>query len=262
MKPYVKRQKNDARDAAAICEAMSHPDMHFVPIKTVEQQDIQSVHRVRSGYIGQRTAKANQLRGLVAEYGLVAPKQLASLRRAIPEWLEDGENGLTDRFRRLLQGLWEELLRLDDEIEALDREIEVMARNPVAKRLMTLRGVGPLNATALMARFGDGRQFKRGRQAAASIGITPRHHGTGGKNRILGITRQGDSYLRSILIHGARAVVSHAHGKDDPLSVWVTELKERSHPNVAAVALANKTVRIAWSMLRYGTDYDPELAVG
>jgi transposase len=262
VKPYVKRQKNDARDAAAICEAMSRPDMHFVPIKTLEQQDIQSVHRVRSGYIGQRTAKANQIRGLVAEYGLVAPKQLASLRRAIPEWLEDAENGLTDRFRRLLRGLWEELLRLDDEVKALDREVAAMARTPEAKRLMTLRGVGPLNATALIARLGNGRQFKRGRQAAASIGMTPRHHGTGGKNRLLGITRQGDSYLRSILIHGARAVVSQAHGKDDPLSVWVTELKERSHTNVAAVALANKTVRIAWSMLRYGTDYDPELAVG
>ena len=262
VKPYVKSQKNDANDAEAICEAMSRPTMRYVPVKTLEQQDIQAIHRVRSSLIGQRTATANQIRGLVAEYGLVAPKQLGPLRKAIPCWLEEAENGLTDRFRRVLHGLWEELLRVDEQIEVFDQEIEVIARaHPVAKRLMQLRGVGPLIATALVARFGDGAHFKRGRQAAASVGLTPRHHGTGGKNRLLGITKQGDRYLRSILIHGARAVVSQAHLKEDRLSCWVTELKERSHMNVAAVALANKTVRMAWSMLRHGTDYDPEFAM-
>jgi len=261
VKPYVKSQKNDATDAEAICEAMSRPGMRFVSIKTVEQQDIQAIHRVRSSVVGQRTAQGNQIRGLVAEYGLVAPQQLSALRKAIPDWLEDAENGLTDRFRRLLHGLWRELLTLDERIKELDHEIECIAdAHPDAKRLKQLQGVGPLIATALVARFGDASHFKRGREAAASVGLTPRHHGTGGKNRLMGITKQGDRYLRSILIHGARSAVSQAHRKDDRLSRWVTELKQRSHTNVAAVALANKTVRVAWAMLRNGTDYEPEIA--
>lgn len=261
VKPYVKSQKNDETDAAAVCEAMSRPEMRFVAIKTVEQQDIQALHRVRSSLIAQRTALANQIRGLVSEYGLVAPQQLVALRRAIPDWLEDGENGLTDRFRGLLSRLWDELLQLDERITALDREIgDIAASHPDAKRLQQLRGVGPLVATALIAHFGDGRHFSRGREAAVSLGLTPRHHGTGGKNRLMGITKRGDPYLRSILIHGARAVVSTAHRKEDRLSRWVNELKARSHPNVAAVALANKTVRIAWAMLTHGTDYEPEFA--
>jgi len=259
VKPYVKSQKNDATDAAAICEAMSRPDMRFVAIKTVEQQDIQALHRVRSSLIAQRTALANQVRGLVSEYGLVAPQQLVSVRRAIPDWLEEGENGLTDRFRGLLSSLWEDLLRLDERVADLDREIGCVAtRHPDAKRLQQLRGIGPLVATALVAHFGDARHFAKGREAAVSLGLTPRHHGTGGKNRLLGITKRGDPYLRSILIHGARAVVSTAHRKEDRLSRWVTELKERRHANVAAVALANKTVRIAWAMLSNGTNYEPE----
>ena len=262
VKPYVKSQKNDATDAEAICEAMSRPGMRFVAPKTLEQQDIQSIHRVRSSVVGQRTAQANQIRGLVAEYGLVAPQHLGSLRKAIPEWLEDAENGLTDRFRALLHGLWTELLRFDERIQAFDDEIARIAEaHPDARRLKQLQGVGPLVATALVARFGDASQFKRGRAAAASIGLTPRHHGTGGKNRLMGITKCGDSYLRGILIHGARSVVSQAHRKDDRLNRWATELKERSHANVAAVALANKTVRIAWAMLRNGTEYEPRLAV-
>jgi len=256
VKPYVKSLKNDARDAEAICEAMDRSGMRFVAIKSLAQQDIQAVHRVRASLIAQRTAQANQIRGLVAEYGLVAPKQLGPLRRAIVSWLEEAENGLTDRFRRLLHGLWEELLRLDDRLGDFDRQIKQMAdSDPTARRLQQLRGVGPLVATALVARFGDGRQFSRGREAAACIGLTPRHHGTGGRNQLYGITKRGDSYLRSILIHGT------AHHKDDRLSVWMTALKARRHTNVAAVALANKTVRVAWAMLRNGTDYVPELAV-
>ncbi len=263
VKPYVKSQKDDAADAAAICEAMSRPDMRFVPVKTVEQHDIQAVHRVRASVMGQRTAAANRIRGLVTEYGLVAPKHVGPLRAAIPDWLEDAENGLTDQFRALLQGLWHELLMLDQRIKELDAEVKRLCNtHPDAKLLNEqLRGVGPLVATGLVARIGDGRQFKRGRQAAASLGLTPRHHGTGGKNRIYGISKQGDRYLRCILIHGARAVVSQAKRRDDRLSLWVTDLADRTHPNVAAVALANKTVRMAWAMIRHGTDYDPEFVV-
>jgi transposase len=209
-----------------------------------------------------RTAKANQIRGLVTEYGLVAPLQMASLRAAIPRWLEDAENGLTERFRALLHGLWGDLLTLDQRIETLNGDIESIAKNdPVAQRLQQLRGVGPLVATALIATVGNGDQFSKGRQMAASVGLTPRQHSSGGKDRLLGISKRGDAYLRSILIHGARSVVFQARHKEDRLSRWVTELAERRHPNVAAVALANKTVRMAWAMMNHDADYDPEFAV-
>jgi transposase len=259
VKPYVKSNKNDANDAEAVCEAMSRPSMRFVAIKTVGQQDIQAIHRVRSELIGQRTSKANQLRGLVAEYGLVAPQQLARLRAAVPVWLEDAENGLTSRFRELLNGLWDDLKTLDRRVAELDREIDVIAQSdPVAKRLQQLRGVGPMVATALVATVGNAEQFANGRQMAASLGLTPKQHSSGGKDRLLGISKRGDAHLRSILIHGARSVIRTAKLKDDRLSQWVTSLAERRHPNVAAVALANKTARIAWAMLRHGTNYEPD----
>ncbi len=209
--PYVKSNKNDANDAEAICEAMSRPNMRYVRAKTVSQQDLQAVHRVRSELIAHRTAKANQIRGLVTEYGLVAPQRLVALRAAIPCWLEDAENGLTIQFRSLLHGLWEDLITLDQRVASLDGEVERIAKSdPVAKRLQQLRGVGPLIATALVASVGDGEQFDTGRQMAAALGLTPRQHSSGGKDRLLGISKRGDAYLRSILIHGARAVVAAA----------------------------------------------------
>ena len=262
VKPYVKSNKNDANDAEAICKAMSRPNMRFVAVKTVEQQDIQAAHRIRSELIGHRTAKAKQIRGLVAEYGLVAPQQLARLRAAAPVWLEDAENGLTSRFRRLLSVLWDDLKTLDHRVAELDHEINVIAQSdPVAKRLQLLRGIGPMVAMALVATVGNAEQFANGRQMAASLGLTPRQHSSGGKDRLLGISKRGDAYLRSILIHGARSVIRTASLKDDRLSQWVTSLAERRHPNVAAVALANKTARIAWAMLRNGTDYEPDYIV-
>ena len=261
--PYVKSNKNDAIDAEAICEAMSRPNMRFVTPKTVDQQDIQATHRIRSELIGHRTAKGNQIRGLAAEYGLVAPQYMSSLRAAIPQWLDDDDNGLTNRFRSLLHGLWEDLLTLDKRVESLDREIAVIAQSdPVAQRLQQLRGVGPLIATALIAAVGNGEQFSKGRQMAASLGLTPKQHSSGGKDHLLGISKRGNSYLRSILIHGARSAVAHAKHKDDRLSRWVTDLATRRHLNIAAVALANKTVRMAWAMMRYEVDYDPEFVVG
>lgn len=261
VKPFVKSLKNDVNDAEAVCEAISRPHMRFVPIKTAEQQDLQAMHRVRDTLMRHRKTKANQIRGLVAEYGIVAPKTRVALRRAIPDWLEDAENGLSHTFRSLLHGLWQDLRELEQRVKALDKQIEAISEaHPDAKRLKQLRGIGPLTSTALVAQLGDGKHFKRGRQAAASMGLTPRHHGTGGKNLVYGITKRGDPYLRCILIHGARAVVSQAKQRDDRLSQWLTELAGRRHTNVAAVALANKTVRIAWAMLRNGTDYDPELA--
>jgi len=164
VKPYVKSNKHDAADAEAICEAMGRPGMRFVPVKTVEQQDIQAIHRVRASLVEQRSAKANQIRGLVAEYGLVAPRELLHLRRALRRWLEDEGNGLTMRFRRLLRGLQDELISLDERIAELDREIEEIAKSePAAKRLMQLRGVGPIIATAMLATVGDARQLRNGR---------------------------------------------------------------------------------------------------
>jgi transposase len=260
VKPYVKSNKNDANDAEAICEAMSRPNMRFVTVKTVEQQDIQAVHRIRSELSSQRTAKANQIRGLCAEYGLAAPKELLQLRIAIPCWLEDVSNGLTERFRRLLTGLWQDLLMLDERIKELDREITLIAQtDPVAKRLQQLRGVGPVIATAIVANVGDARQFTNGRQMAASIGLTPRQNSSGGKERLLGISKRGDAYLRTLLIHGARSMLRTARAKDDRLSQWVMKIASTRHPNIAAVALANKTARIAWAMMAHESDYQPEL---
>jgi transposase len=260
VKPYVKSNKNDANDAEAICEAMSRPHMRFVSVKSIEQQDIQATHRIRTGLIEQRTAKANQIRGLVAEYGLVAPQQLGHLRSALPEWLEDAENGLSSHFRRLLNGLWDDLRLLDGRVAELDAEIKRIAQShPAAERLQQLRGVGPITATALLAAVGRGEQFANGRQMAASLGLTPKQHSSGGKDRLLGISKRGDSYLRALLVHGARSAMRTTKDKTDRLSQWVTSLSARSHPNVAAVALANKTARMAWAMLRNGTEYQPGL---
>ena len=262
VKPYVKSNKNDARDAEAICEAMSRPNMRFVTVKSVEQQDIQATHRIRAELMTQRTAKANQIRGLVAEYGLVAPKHLSSLRAAIPCWLEDAENGLSGDFRGLLQGVWEDLRVLDDRVGEMDQLIKRLAENNEdCVRLQQLRGVGPMISTAMVATVGDARQYHKGRQMAAAIGITPKQHSSGGKDRLLGISKRGDVYLRTLMIHGARAVVARAEHKDDRLSRWVTGIATRRHPNVAAVALANKTARMAWAMLRNETNYDPDFAI-
>ena len=262
VKPYVKSNKNDANDAEAICEAMSRPNMRFVTVKSVAQQDIQATLRIRAELKGQRNAKANQIRGLVAEYGLVAPLTLCALRTAIPCWLEDADNGLTDYFRALLHGLQLDLVALDERLAELDRAIERLASShEVTRRLQQLRGVGPMVATALVATVGDARQYHNSRQMAASLGLTPRQHSSGNKQRLFGISKRGDVYLRTLLIHGARAVLSQAKHKDDRLSRWVTGIASRSHTNVAAVALANKTARMAWAMLRHGTDYDPDYAI-
>ena len=261
VKPFIKSNKNDANDAQAISEAMNRPDMHAVGVKTVAQQDIQAMHRIRNEIKSHRIAKGNQIRGLVAEYGLVAPQQLSALRKAIPEWLETADNGLTFLFRELLQGLWEDLSVLDRRMAELDQQIGVIAQqNPVAKRLQQMRGVGPLIATALVATIGDGHQYRKGRDMAAALGLTPRQHSSGGKDRLLGISKRGDAYLRCLLIHGARSAMRTAKGKEDRLSRWILNLQTRRHANVAAVALANKMARMAWVIMARGEDYNPELS--
>lgn len=261
VKPYVKTNKNDRADAEAICEALGRPTMRFVAVKSVEQQDAQATHRIREELISQRTAKANQIRGLVGEYGLIAPTGIQQLRRALPLWLEDASNGLSDHFRRLLAELANDLRYLDDRVEQLTTAIEKHANtDPVARRLMTLRGIGPITASALAGVLGDGTIYQRGRDFAASLGLTPRQHSTGGRERLLGISKRGNGYLRKLLVHGARSVLRYAVTQEDGLSQWIKRLAMRKHRNVAIVALANKTARMAWAITRHQVPYDPELA--
>lgn len=254
--PYVKGNKHDAADAAAICEALTRPSMRFVPVKTPEAQALLALHRARSGFVKARTAQANQIRGLLGEFGIVAPKGLAKLRVKIPEVLEDAGNDLPAPMRALLARLRDHLEALETQAHELEAQIQAWHRqNEASRRLAGIPGIGPLTASALTASVGDVRCFKNGRQLAAWLGLVPRQHSTGGKTVLLGISKRGDAYLRTLMIHGARAVLKAATNKDDPRSFWLTELAARRHKNIAAVALANKNARIAWALLRHGGEY-------
>lgn len=256
VKPYVKSGKNDANDAEAICEAVSRPNMRFVRIKSVEQQVMQAEHRIRARLIKARTALSNEIRGLLGEFGIVLPVALANLRRAIPELLEDAENGLLSDFRRLLRLLGEELTQLDDSIKQYDARIAQSAKEDERiKRLLAVEGIGPVVASALVSAVGDGKQFSKGRDMAAWLGLTPSQHSSGGKNRLGHISKRGDKYVRTLLIHGARAALRAAENKTDGRSRWVTGLAKRRNKNIATVALANKNARIAWSILSRAETY-------
>lgn len=256
VKPYVKSNKNDANDAEAICEAVSRPQMRFVPAKSVEQQDIQSLHRVRSRLVSSRTQLASQVRGLLAEYGIVMPQGIGQLRRGLPLILENAENELTDFGRRLFASLYEELVQLDEKIEAIDEQVKAVYRaSEPCQRVAAVEGIGPLIATALVAAVSDGRSFKNGRQFAAWLGLVPRQHSTGGKTRLFGISKRGDPYLRTLLIHGARSVVYRASRKTDPRSRWIADKQRRLGTSKACVALANKNARIVWSLIARGESY-------
>lgn len=256
VKPYVKSGKNDANDAEAICEAVGRPTMRFVAIKTVEQQVIQAEHRIRSRLVKSRTALTNEIRGFLAEFGVIVAKSLGPLRRALPELLEDAENGLPGDFRVLLMGLSEELRALDERIAAFDARIAQVAReDDRIKRLLEIEGIGPITASALVAAVGDATQFNSGRDMAACFGLTPRQHSSGGKNRLGRISKRGDKYIRMLLVHGARAALKAAQNKGDGRSRWVKNLADRRNKNIATVALANKNARIAWSILSRGESY-------
>jgi transposase len=260
VKPFVKRNKNDAADAEAICEAVVRPNMPGVPIKTVEQQAILSVHRARQGFVKARTAQANQIRGLLAEYGLVIPVGIRHIPSCVALIVDDEENELPMSFRHLLQTLVENFKALDEQVGKLELEIKCWHRDCAAStQLATVPGVGPITASALVASIGDARNFKNGRQMAAWMGLVPRQHSTGGKTVLQGISKRGDSYLRTLLIHGARAVIrvsEHKIGADP----WLKTLVARRNKNIAAVALANKNVRVIWSMLTHERDYVPNYA--
>ena len=256
VKAFVRGNKNDYNDALAIAEAVVRPEMRFVPIKTAEQQDIQALHRIRQAIVKARTAQANQIRGLLGEYGIVLPEGISWLRRRIPEVLEDGENGLTARFRGWLYELYEELRALDERVQQCTREIvELFRSNETCQRIGAIEGIGPQTATALVSSYGQASEFSSGRQFSASLGLVPRQHSTGGKPRLLGISKRGDSYLRTLLIHGARSVVQHAANKSDPRSQWIQRLVAERGTNRAVVALANKNARIVWALLSKGEQY-------
>jgi transposase len=261
VKPYVKSNKNDAADAEAICEAAQRPGMRFVAVKTVEQQDIQAIHRMRSLAVQQRTAQINQIRGLLLEYGLEVAQGRAAIQRRLPEILEDADNGLSPRFRAELHGLAEELRHLNERVAHYDTQIDAIAHGDrQARDLMTIPGIGSKGATALLAAVGeDPSLFHNGRGLAAWIGLVPRQHSTGGRDRLLGISKRGDVYLRNLLIHGARAVLRTLEHKEDRTSLWAKALKARRHTNVAIVAMANKMARVAYAVMTTGKPYDPAI---
>jgi transposase len=246
VRPYVKNQKNDANDAEGICEAVSRPHMRFVPMKSVDQQDMQALHCIRERQIKARTALVNQMRGLLAEYGIVIAQGVSKVRHALPALLEDADHALTWNGREWLSALAWALRLLEQHITETEQKMQrVFERDEACQRLAQLEGIGPLTATALVAAVGTATTFQNGRQMAAWLGLVPRRHASGGKPTLLGISKRGDGYLCKLLIHGARAVIRQVDKKKDPRSRWLQGVRECRGTNRACVAQANKTARIA-----------------
>ncbi len=264
VKPYVKTNKNDAADAEAICEAVARPNMRFVPIKNVEHQGVLALHRARQGFVKARTAQANQIRGLLAEFGLIIPQGIGHIAGEVPDLIEDASNELPGMFRLLVQRLLDHLKALDKQVDEIEAQIVAWHRQSAkSKKLDRIPGIGPLTASALVASLGDARSFESGRQVAAWLGLVPKQHSSGGKQNLLGISKRGDCYLRTLLIHGARIVIHHASKRADSAS-WINQVVARRNKNVAAVALANKNARTVWALLahdrEFRSDYTPALA--
>jgi transposase len=259
VKAYLLGAKNDANDAAAICEAVQRPHMRFVPHKSPEQTDIQCIHRIRQGFVRSRTALVNQIRGLLGEYGIVMRQGVSVVRTMLPALIADETNELSPIMRRNLNSLYDSLCFLDEQILGQEKLLkEIVRENEACKRLLKIPGVGLLTATILLSVAGVGSNFKNGREFAAYLGLVPRQHSTGGKTNLFGISKRGDSYTRTLLIHGARAVLySQSTGRTPQVrqNAWLAELVARRGKNRAGVALAHKTARIAWSMLTQGTEY-------
>jgi len=260
VKSFVIGNKNDFNDAAGIFDAVTRPNKRTVTIKTIEQQDIQLVHTIRSGLVGKRTALVNQTRGLLSERGIVIPKSINQLRKQLPLILEDAENNLTPLSREMFSEHYERLVVLDEEITNQDqRIIRLCHANELSQRFTEVRGVGPLIATAVLFDIGNGKGYTKGSDYAANLGVVPRQHSSGDKQLYLGISKRGNRYIRTLLIHGARSVISHCDKKQDKLSLWLKALVERRGFNRAAVALANKNARILWAMTTQGTKYDESM---
>lgn len=259
VKPYVKTNKNDAADAEAICEAVSRPNMRFVPIKNGEQQAVLALHRARQGFVKARTAQANQIRGLLAEHGIIIPQGIAHIGKRLPEILEDGENGLPGIFRQLIERLGNHLKELNRQVHELEVQIQMWHReNAASQKLAHIPGIGPITASALVASIGNAKNFENSRQLAAWLGLVPRQNSSGGKQTLLCISKRGDIYLRTLLIHGARAVIRVAERKAQYVGSWLAGVMGRRNKNVAAVALANKNARIVWTLLAHDQEYKAE----
>lgn len=261
VQPYVKAQKNDDRDAEAIAEAATRPTMRFVALKSEAQLDQQTLHRARTRLVNGRTRLINQLRAILLERGITVAKGRRSIGLALGTLLDDERSGLSARMRVLLEEMRLEWTELDARIAALDREFVETARSSApARRLATIPGIGALNATALTAAIGEAEDFASARDLAAWLGLVPRQMTTGGKARLGGITKRGNVYLRTLLIHGARAALPGLSRSETPLGAWLRDLLARAHPNVVVVALAAKLARTAWAVLKSGVDYDRGVA--
>jgi transposase len=259
VKPYVKTNKSDRNDAEAICEAVGRKNMRFVPVKTAEQQTVLALHRGRQGFVKARTAQSNQIRGLLAEFGLVIPKGVGHIAKSLPEILEDGENGLPGMMRELLARLSENLKEMDKQAGELEQKIKLWHReNEQSRKLEAIAGIGPMTASAFVATVGDAKSFKNARQVPAWLGMVPRHDGTGGNVKLGSISKRGDVYLRTLLIHGARTVIRHVERKPEPADGWLKKLIARRHKNIAAVALAARNARIAWALLAHERSYESD----
>ena len=257
VRPYVKAQKNDDRDAEAIAEAATRPTMRFVELKSAEQLDMQSLHRARDRLVGERTALINQLRAVLLERGITVPQGRRKLAQHLAAFLADEEVLLSARVQSLLKDMAAEWQAMDRRIEAFDEEFALRAKtDDAARRLATIPGIGVLNATALVAAVGNAATFARGRDLAAWLGLVPRQMTTGGKPRLLGISKRGNKYLRKLLVHGARAALPSLAVSATPLGNWLRGLLERAHKNTVIVALANKLARIVWAVLRQGGIYE------
>lgn len=257
VKPFVKTNKNDANDAEAIVEAASRPSMHFVPIKQVEQQDIQSLHRVRSRIVKNRTALINEIRGLNLEYGIAIPQGALKVKSHLISIIDDKENELTISSRELMHELYDELVELEGRLKKLEKKIKLICRdNDQCQRLLSIPGIGELTATALVASVPNANEFKNGRHMAAWLGLVPRQSSSGNKQVLLGISKRGDRYLRTLLIHGARAALCRCKNLDSKYGKWLISKRESLSLNKAAVALANKNARIIWSLLKTGEEFN------
>lgn len=256
VKPFVKSNKSDRNDSEAICEAASRPTMRFVSAKSIEQEDIQAVHRIRSRQIEGRTALINQIRGLLAEYGVIIAQGIGRVREELPYILEDATNELSNLGRELFSNLYDELLSYDKRIKILDTKIaSIFKQNEACQRISKIEGIGPITATAIVGIIGDPKTFKNGRHFSAYLGLVPRQLSSGNKERLLGISKRGDTYIRSLLVHGGRSVVKYIGKKNNHRSTWLNALKERRGANRAAVAVANKNARIIWAMLSRNEEY-------
>lgn len=257
VKPYVKTNKNDARDAEAICEAVTRPNMRFVPIKTEEQQAVLVLHRVRDGIVKQRVALSNQIRGLLAEFGIIIPQGLKQLNLRLMQIIDSPSSVLPGDLRAMFSSLYQELANLTTRIKSFDKQIEThLQTSEECQRVLRIEGVGPLTATAVVASIGDIRNFKSASQFAAWLGLVPRQNSSGGKTQLLGISKRGDSYLRCLLVHGARAALGYA-ARIDKLTDWQQAMLQRKAYNKVVVAMAHRTARRIWAVLAKNCAYDP-----